>query len=192
MKRSSVIIYLLTFIVCGGIATGIFFYYYQSYYPPIQILDFYAPRDTAPIQQLIETNWHWLISSEDFSVDRMLTYKTPFQHDARYFGTLLIKTLYVDHQFAGFISYYKKNASKGQIFLLAIEPIFRGHNYGLMLVNYAVQDLANQGVSTIKLVTRTTNIPAQSLYTRAGFSKVGITHDGKFIFQKRLPSILRQ
>ena len=46
-------------------------------------------------------------------------------------------------------------------------------------MNYAMDDLAKQGVSQIELVTRTNNDAAKKLYARLGFHET--EHDDEFV-----------
>jgi len=71
------------------------------------IYDFDPVRDTQEILSIFENNWHWLISSEDYSPEFMLKHRAPSK-DPLYVGSLHIKVLREQNKLAGFTAYYMK------------------------------------------------------------------------------------
>lgn len=152
------------------------------------IVPFNYPRDHQFIHDIFEDddNWYWLVegSKADFSADEMM--KT--MSSSRGPGSeknLIIKTLFVDGKHAGFLAYYMKNFYTGKIRFVYVDKELRGSGLGLKLVNYAVEDLASKGATKIALVTRSTNVPAQRIYTKAGFT-LDPSPEGFAYFTKRL------
>lgn len=150
-----------------SLALGLSVYYYPSSSSDIQIFD--TARDTSDIHKIINDNWYWLIATPDYSIEHMLTTKSPNTRDPQYHGKLQIHVLRKDDAFIGFTAFYKKNYYLGQVLFIAVEERFRGKRYAQQLLDFAVDELAKQGVTMIHLVTRVDNIRAQALYKRDGF-----------------------
>jgi ribosomal-protein-alanine N-acetyltransferase len=146
------------------------------------IVDFDDVRDTQDILKVFETNWHWLVASEDYSPAYMLKNRAPNENPL-YHGKLSIKVLREKGAFVGFIAYYKKKPQEGFILFVAVKEEFRGKRYAEQLMDYAMNDLRLQGARTVWLITRMTNIRAQSLYRRLGFNE--LQHDDEFIYFQR-------
>jgi len=146
------------------------------------IYNFDPARDTQEILAIFEHNWHWLISSDDYSPEFMLKHRAPSK-DPLYVGSLRIKVLREQNKLAGFAAYYMKKRGLGQLLFLAVSQEFRGKGYGEQLVRYVLKDLANMGAYRIRLVTRTTNFPAHRLYNRIGFHEIKPHEDGFVYFE---------
>ena len=56
---------------------------------------------------------------------------------------------------------------------IAIMPAWRNRGYGLMLMRDLMQTSANRGATCMTLEVRESNLPAQRLYTKLGFSQKG-------------------
>lgn len=81
------------------------------------------------------------------------------------------------------------------IHLLAVCPEYRGHSLGLKIVEDAMEIAVKNGKKALRLDTLKSNIPAQWLYEKAGFSRRGeqqryIENIGvlDFIYYEKLPS----
>lgn len=164
------------------------FYYYAP--QPVcelgaPISDFQDERDARDLLKIFETDRYWLISSEDYDPAWALKTRSPNKRDSRYFGKLQIKVLRENDQLVGFVAYYMKNFFLGQLLFLAVNPEFRGKGYAQQLMKYAIEDMKKQGASMITLVTRTSNLSAQAVYKKSGFS---VTHeeDGFVYFELRV------
>lgn len=164
-------------IVIAICAAG-FSYYYVTI-PRGPIYEFNAQRDTKDIVNLFEKERYWVTAVPDSSPEFILKYRMP-QKNPLYAGKLQVKVLREDNNFIGFITYYMDALNKylGHIFIMAVDPAFRGKSYGKKLLQFALQDLKAQGAKTVELVTRTTNIPAQRLYLSTGFVETKRTEDG--------------
>lgn len=164
------------------------FYYYapqQVLVPSGPITDFKDDRDTQDLLKIFETDRYWLISSEDYDPAYALSTRSPNKRDSRYFGKLNIKVLRENDQLIGFVAYYMKNFFIGQLLFLAVKPEFRGKGHAQKLMQYAIDDMKKQGASMITLVTRTSNLGAQAVYKKLGFT---VTHeeDGFVYFDLRV------
>jgi len=172
-------------ITAAVLGAGILYYVLAPRGP---IYDFDPARDTQKILAIFEHNWHWLISSKDYSPEFMLKHRAPSK-DPLYVGSLHIKVLREQNKLAGFTAYYMKKKRLGQLLFLAVSQEFRGKGYGEQLVRYALKDLANMGASRVRLVTRTANFPAHRLYNRIGFYEVEHHEDGFVYFEYDVSSL---
>jgi ribosomal protein S18 acetylase RimI-like enzyme len=146
------------------------------------IYDFDDARDTQEILNLFEANWHWLVATPDYSPAYMLKYRAPNQTPLSH-GKLSIKVLREKDTFVGFIAYYKKKPQEGFILFVAVKEEFRGKRYAEKLIHYAINDMKEQGVKSVWLITRLSNARAQALYRRLGFYE--LQHDDIFIYFQR-------
>lgn len=170
-----------------SIGASVFYYYAPQpmFAQTGPITDFNDSRDTQDVLKLFEKDRYWLISSEDYDPAWALATRSPNKRDSRYFGKLNIKVLRENEQFVGFVAYYMKNFFLGQLLFLGINPDFRGKGYAQQLMKYAIEDMKKMGASMITLVTRTSNISAQAVYKKMGFT---VTHeeDGFVYFELRV------
>lgn len=167
---------------------GASIFYYYAPQPLVeqisQISDFQDTRDTQDLLKIFETDRYWLISSEDYDPLHALQTRSPNKRDSKYFGKLHIKVLRENDQLVGFVAYYMKNFFIGQLLFLAVKPEFRGKGYAQKLMKYAVDDMKKQGASIITLVTRTSNVSAQAVYKKLGFTQT-YEEDGFVYFELR-------
>jgi ribosomal protein S18 acetylase RimI-like enzyme len=168
------------------VAIGAGFSYYYFSIPRGPIYEFNAQRDTKAIVDLFERERYWVTAVPDSSPEFILKYRMPHKSPL-YAGKLQIKVLRENNVFVGFITYYMDVLEKniGHIFIMAVESAFRGKSYGKKLLQFALNDLKSMGAKVVKLVTRTTNIPAQKLYTSAGFVETLRTEDGFVYYEYR-------
>lgn len=81
--------------------------------------------------------------------------------------------VYVDENIIGIIS-YSIIYERGEINYIITLPEYRQKGIGNKLLNYAIEDMTNNGCSTISLEVETTNIEAINLYSKYNFKKQGI------------------
>lgn len=163
-------------IACILIASFLGGFYYYSHIPNTGIYNFNERRDSAFILDIFKKNWYWLIAEgSDFSPEHMLKYRASSKNPED-IGNETIKVLYDQKEPVGFVVYRKKKFYEGFIHFVAVDEKARSKGYGLQLVKYAVQDLIKQGMKKITLVTRTNNIPAQTIYKKAGFQETKIVN----------------
>lgn len=163
------------------------YYYYTPTPAPLisdSVIPFDYARDAAHIKQTFIDDKYWLLSSEDYDVEHMLSKRSPNKREQRYSGKLNIRVLYEDNQFVGFIAYYLKNFFLGQILFVDVKNEFRGKGYAQKLVKYAIEDMKKEGATMITLVTRTSNSSAQAVYKKLGFG-VSFEEDGFVYFELR-------
>ena len=65
-------------------------------------------------------------------------------------------------------------ARESHITTIAIHPNYRKQGYGRMLMNFLIEYSREEGVDTMILEVRASNIPAIKLYSSLGFNKIGI------------------
>ena len=170
---------------------GLGFWIYQSSFYTTQfkelhgIIDFAYERDRDFILDIFDKNWYWLIddaSSPNFSAEYMMRYLTTNSNPATA-GRLTMKVLYEHNEPAGFNAYYLQHFYLGRIRFVAVREKFRSKGYGKKLVEYALNDLQSRGAAKVRLVTRTTNIPAQKVY-KASSMHVSEEEGGFVWFEK--------
>ncbi len=165
--KKSFLILLFLLSLAGGIGS---YNYLLSQHT--DIVSYQPQTDREFILNLFKENWYWLVSeySTDFSAEYMLdnraSSKDPFNKN-----NLTIKVYHVDHKPVGFVAYYKKTFFKGFILFLAVDEQCRKIGCATKLLSYAIKDLFNRGCSVIELITRVSNISAQSLYHKLGFKE---------------------
>ena len=180
IKFSKKIILTLALVGC---ASGLGYYLLL---PRESILDYDRTRDKKFILSLFDKDWYWLsgYSREEANTDIFLEHLSP-SIDPGYAGQLIIKVLYADNQPAGFVAYYMKSAREGTILFIDVIHTLRRRHYGRALLDYAVDELRKKGARIVRLVTRPQNIPAQTLYKKAGFKEYH--HDDTYsFFEKRV------
>lgn len=183
-KKNLVLLCIIA--TCASI--GVYFYLKHPLVNATQsvvISPFQDDRDSENILQLFEDNWHWLISSPDYSPSYALKYRAP-NRNPRYLGSLQINVLHENDKFAGFVAYFFKRAHEGFVLFLGVKDEFRRKNYGRTLMRHAINELVQQGATTIRLVTRTTNTKAQALYKSLNFEVESVEPDG-FVYFKYTP-----
>ena len=147
------------------------------------ISDFNDARDTADILKLMEEDRYWLISSKDYDPAFALKSRSPNTYEDKYKGKMKIRVMRKDGAFIGFVTYYMKNFIEGLILFLAVRSEFRGKRYGPELMDYALADLKCMGAQQAELVTRVSNVKAQSVYKRTGFEET--TRDEEYIYYRK-------
>lgn len=63
---------------------------------------------------------------------------------------------------------------EGHITNVAISPRYRGQHWGEFLMRSVMRKMVLEGMERMTLEVRASNSPAQSLYTRLGFSTAGV------------------
>ena len=75
----------------------------------------------------------------------------------------------VDNQLAAFTSVSQKMDGKAHVGLVGTREEWRGRGLSLELQRFISEELRNEDISEIEVVTQGRNIPAQNLYQRAGY-----------------------
>lgn len=168
----------LTVLIAGG------YIYLHSGNDTARIYEMELVRDAEDIKTLMKHDWYWLIASKEYDLDFMLTQRAAMKKDPRYIGKLDIKVLRAqDNSFIGFVAYYPESFYVGRVLFLAVRPEYRGKRYAQKLLDYAVNQLQEKGALFVRLVTRTDNLRAQAVYTRAGFKETG--RDSEFVYYEK-------
>lgn len=63
---------------------------------------------------------------------------------------------------------------EGHITNIAITPSYRGQHWGEFLMRNVMKKMVDAGMERMTLEVRTSNSPAQSLYSRLGFTTAGV------------------
>ncbi|WP_343164507.1 ribosomal protein S18-alanine N-acetyltransferase [Hyphobacterium vulgare] len=75
---------------------------------------------------------------------------------------------------AGYLALsFRRGARTGRLYSLAIAPQARGHGVGAALIARAIEEAACRGLRSVRLEVRESNIAAQKLYLRCGFTLRG-------------------
>jgi len=152
------------------------------------IYDYNGSRDRHDIDQVFSDpeDRYWLLwdPSEFYDLDLLLDYRAP-SHDPLYVGKLIIKVLRENGAFVGFTCYYKKTLTEGTVLFLTINKEFRGKGYATKLMQYVMQDLKKRGSNKITLFTRASNVRAQALYEKLGFT-ISSRTDGGINYEKNV------
>lgn len=75
----------------------------------------------------------------------------------------------VEDQLAAFTSVSVKSEGKAQIGLVGTREAWRGKGLSLELQRFISEELRNEDILEVEVVTQGRNIPAQNLYQRAGY-----------------------
>lgn len=186
MKNLKKIFLSFSFLFLVAITLGGAIWYYSVSYVENNITDYNPCRDRSFILNLFKTNWYWLVSddSKDFSPEYILDNRAS-SRKPEHKGNLTIKVYSVGGSPVGFVAYHTKKLFEGFILFLAVEEKYRKMGYAKKLMDYALEDLKNRGMSVVRLVTRVINKPARNLYESMGFKDYWT--DGTYIrFEKRL------
>lgn len=137
------------------------------------------------IQKQFKENWYLLISSPDYDVNYMLDNHAPNKYEPKLKNKMDIIVEHDDQNNpVGFVTYYMRSQFQGEVLFLTVAKETRGKGYARQLMNHAEQDLKQKGAQVIKLVTRTSNTPAQGLYTSLGYEETG--RDKEFVFYRKI------
>ncbi len=161
---------IVVIIISVGLISTSSWYLYQLFQISDNILTFEDARDTEDILNIFKRDRYWLISTPGYSPEFMLKYRAATQ-DWRYLGKLQINVLRAENKLVGFVAYYMKTETKGQLLFLAVNPEFRGKGYSEQLAKHALKELKKMGGTVVNLVTRTDNLRAQKLYNRLNFKE---------------------
>ena len=151
------------------------------------IVPYEPSRDRTFTINVFKKDWYWLLSdySPNYSLDRLLDYKTPNNDDLSEAGKLIMYTYLDAGKPAGFVHFHEKELKIGQILFLAVDNYYRGKGYAREMMNFAIKELKNRGMLTIRMNTRTDNTKARALYESLGFKQIWT--DGAYIIYELIP-----
>lgn len=133
-----------------------------------QIRPLDVSKDLLPLTTLINANKFLLSERNNFPTEKFLLWRAP-SFDPSKKGQVRIDVIEVDGVVAGFVSFYRKSATAGYIWLIAVDEHFRGQGLGKDLMEHALGELKKQGATFATLSTRTLNKAALKLYAKLGF-----------------------
>lgn len=143
---------------------------------------FLYARDAEQVISLFQQDYDWL-STREFDRDYIkwvLTTHSPNEYEPEYEGTMNIDVLRDNGRVAGFVTYYLRSPFVGNILFLEVGKDFRCKGYGYVLVRHAIAALFAKNVQIVQLLTRATNLKAQRLYNRVGFTET--TRNEGFVY----------
>lgn len=70
-------------------------------------------------------------------------------------------------------------------FGIAVRDTAQGKGVGTFMINKIFEDIALKGYAGLLLRTATDNIPAQHLYEKCGFERLGVHPSGQYLYLKR-------
>ncbi len=180
-----------TVIVAASIILGVgIAYYWRAPRKLSPIQPFEYTRDAAQVTELFRQDYNWLSTRvfDPAHIDWVLRTHSPNEYEPEYEGRMSIDVLRDKGSVAGFVTYYVSSPFIGTILFLEVGKDFRSKGYGEKLVRHAIDELFLKGVSVVKLLTRTTNFPAQRLYNRVGFQET--SRDADFVYFVVTPQTL--
>lgn len=138
------------------------------------IVPYDAARDRAFTLQFFKENWYWLFSdyTPNYSVERLLDYRTPNNDDLREAGKLSMFTYVIKGKPVGFVHIYEKELKVGQILFLGVHKDFQGKGYARELMKFAINEHKKRGMVAIRMNMRSTNEKARPLYESLGFKQI--------------------
>ncbi len=190
-KNNKLRLLLVLALVVGGLSIigGLYYKRHTHVQQQEDIYEYNAARDENDVHRLIKDNWHWLIATPDYyfkdKIDFILHNMAPSMYEPRYFGKLKIKVMRKDDQLIGFVAYYKKSFYVGQILFLCVDEKYRGKRFAQILLEAALEELKKEGCQLARLPTRTTNLKAQAVYVRSGFTEYE-RDEGYVYYEKKL------
>lgn len=139
--------------------------------PTITVREFNQSKDIKQVQQLIKKEWSKLFllpAYDEAMMQKMFVHFIPGDTSASR-AKLSIKVLNIDGSFAGFITYFMKSQTIGQIELLSITPEQRNKGLGKLLIKHVTDQLKLQGCTYLQLYVYTNNPDALTFYHHLGF-----------------------
>jgi GNAT superfamily N-acetyltransferase len=170
--------------VAAGIALSGSIYYYCHSHPSVTLIPFDYKRDFTDVMSIFDKNWHWLMpyAPEEYDPNYLpYVFENLAPHgDPARKGKLIVKVVREAEHVIAFVAYYMKTKASGFLLFLAVDNAHRGKKYGEKLARYALSQMAAQGAKQVQLITRLTNVPAQSLYKKLNFKET--VREGAFVY----------
>ncbi len=79
----------------------------------------------------------------------------------------------VDEKIVGYMGIHNFGGD-GEITNVAVDKEYRGRQIAFSMLSYAMEETKKEGMEAFTLEVRTSNIPAQKLYEKLGFTSQGI------------------
>lgn len=157
--------------------------YYWFFVQQAPIYEYSPVQDRGQLCDIFKQNFYWLTNETDegkalLSFERNLDTKSSSTQLLDR-GNLKIKVYRADGCVTGFVAYHKVSGSLAKILYIAVHDDYRRRGYAEQLLQYALDDLRNQGFTRVELVTRVVNKRAQGLYKKFGFKSTW--DDGELI-----------
>lgn len=133
------------------------------------IASFNKLRDKQGLLKIFNENRTKVTDDEDDCDFKIMLQKRTPGLEEEHISPLIIKVVRCNQMVAGFIAYYMKTATKGIIWVMAVDKLFRRKGYGKLLMKKAIKDLCERGAIVIGLFVLSNNIPALTMYKSFGF-----------------------
>jgi len=160
------------FLIISGFAIIAFRFPFFNNPDPLYVIQPYSDKADRPlVHHAFDKDSFWLTDNPQFSLSHTLDNMNPSQYTQTHAGKLQFKVLHEKGKTAGFVSYFKKSFYEGRILFLWVSPDFRGHGYGRILLQYAIDELFKEGSTHITLVTRVINTWGQKVYKQVGMKE---------------------
>lgn len=132
----------------------------------------YRPSDQGPLTQIIKDDWYLLVSegAVTFSPEYMFEHKAALPSEPD--NSLHIFVYRYHGKPVGFVTFYKEAGCKGRVQFLAVHKNYRRFGYARKLLEFAIRELGHQGICSVSIAVRVSNMPAYKLYTSLGFTKI--------------------
>ena len=123
----------------------------------------YKPEDLEALWRLDQRCFEEGIAYSRTELQQFVHLKTAFT---------LVATPDASDEIYGFIIGHRRRGGFGHILTIDVEPDFRQHGVGTLLLQSAQERLAREGCRTMFLETAVNNIAALAFYKRHGYSVV--------------------
>lgn len=122
------------------------------------IKDFDLNRDKQAVKDMFIFDWDQLCAGN------MHDYTKSLVDDLLEYMQGNCKVLYQGNQLVGFIEYFIKSDNRAHVDALAVHTDYRGKGFGVLLLQYALDDIASWGVDYVTIDVILSNDIAHSLY----------------------------
>lgn len=171
-------------VLAASLMVSGYFWYSNN---PQAIVPYEEARDSESLLEIYKQNHFWLTSNQDLATAhkdfaRSLATSSPSAASTDQ-GDLSTFVYHQNGQTKGFVSYYLESPTQAKILYIAVHKNYRRKGCAAQLLQYAIDKLTAQGITTITLVTRLSNKGAQALYKKYGFRAVWV--DDTYVYFER-------
>jgi len=168
-------------LILAVVAITAFVGWRSMYHVPVHegVVSYQASRDRAAVIKLYQDNMYWVAREGSLaSIEALLDTKTPTPHTADY-GIARNYVYLLAGKPVGFVSWFPESFYKARLHIIVVDADYRGRGISDALMNYAMDDIKRQGMSSVNLITRMGNTSARKLYERLNYAVTW--HDDNYI-----------
>lgn len=169
-------------LVVGALALSAYFFIVPRYYG---ISPYRQEDDLGAVMRILYNDWWTLVADNPLDFDAHYTFTHRAVDPSHADGSLNIFVYRMHGKPVAFATYYRKQGCEAHIQFVAVDKNYRKRGYARAMLDYIMKDALAHGVCVVTLLTRITNIPAQTLYRSYGFTQTWKT-EGFVGFQKVL------